>query len=225
MKSVKSGLPRDVIEKPVGEEGKPHADRIVECFVGGNLVGRRIYNYAGILIMETPMKAGLKQGREITWRDDGSLLLIEPYVKGKVHGTARQYGHDGKVIGTYTMIHGTGFDIWRQENEDDTVFVSEIHRIRDGVPHGYEWGFASSRMDIWYERHWNMGKLHGIERLWNSKGRLRPGYPKFYAADEPVTRQKYIKLTLTDTTLPVFRESDNLPHREMPAEVEALLGV
>jgi len=41
--------------------------------------------------------------------------------KAKIHGTAKQYGRNGKVIGKYTIVHGTGFDIWRQEDEDNTI--------------------------------------------------------------------------------------------------------
>jgi len=122
----------------------------------GNRVGRRVYNQDGVLVLETPLKDGLKHGQEITWDDDGKLLSIEPYAKGQTHGTAKQYGRNGRVIGTYKMKHGTGFDIWRQEDEKNGVFVSEIHSLKDGMPHGYEWWFASSEQDLMHERHWQM---------------------------------------------------------------------
>jgi len=114
----------------------------------------------------------------------------------------------------YTLVHGTGFDVWRQEDEDNTVFVSEIHSLQDGFPNGYEWGFASPKQNLWHESHWNMGKLYGKQRVWNNKGRLRRGYPKFYIADQAVSKQRYIKVTIMDKTLPVFREKDNLPYRK-----------
>jgi antitoxin component YwqK of YwqJK toxin-antitoxin module len=85
------------------------------------------------------MKNGLKHGREITWGEDGTLELIEPYFDGRIHGTARQYGRDGRIIGTYRLVHGTGYDIWRQETEDGRVHISEIHSMKDGQPDGYEW--------------------------------------------------------------------------------------
>jgi antitoxin component YwqK of YwqJK toxin-antitoxin module len=223
MKHVKSEIPQDVIEKTTREpNGKDmlHGYRVVDCFFKGNLVGRRVYNRAGFMVAETPMKDGFKHGREITWKEDGTLLSIEPYVEGKVHGTAKQYGRNGKVIGKYTIVHGTGFDIWRQEEEDHTIFISEIHSLQEGIPNGYEWWFASARQDLWHERHWHIGKLHGIERMWNDKGRLRRGYPKFYIADQAVSKQKYIKMALQDKTLPAFREKDNLPFRKLPSEVK-----
>jgi antitoxin component YwqK of YwqJK toxin-antitoxin module len=217
MKHMKSEIPLCVIEKPIREyqEEPLKGYRTVDCLFKGNLVGRRVYNHEGIMVLETPMKDGLKHGREITWDDNGKLLSIEPYAKGKIHGTAKQYGQNGRVIGIYKIKHGTGFDIWRQEDEDNGVFVSEIHALKDGFPNGYEWWFASPEQDLILERHWQMGKLHGIERVWNSKSRLRRGYPKFFIADQNVSKQKYIKMTLMDKTLPVFREKDNLPYRKL----------
>jgi antitoxin component YwqK of YwqJK toxin-antitoxin module len=170
------------------------------------------------------MKNGLKHGREITRTDDGQLLLIEPYVQGKVHGTAKQYGRNGNVIGTYTLVHGTGVDIWRQEEGDGTVFVSEIHSSQYGFPDGFEWGFASSKQDLWLERHWHRGKVHGIERVWNRTDKLRRGYPRFYIDDRPVSKQEYIEMTLTDKSLPVYREADNRPDREWPLDLKRLFS-
>ena len=223
MKPLKSDIPQGAIEKTVRdhkEKDMLHGYRVVDCFFKGNLVGQRVYNHVGFMVVETPMKDGLKHGREITWNEDGTLLLIEPYTRGKIHGTAKQYGRNGKIIGKYKIVHGTGFDIWRQEDEDNTIFISEFHSLQNGVPNGYEWWFASARKDPWYERHWCMGKLHGIERVWNDKGRLRRGYPKFYVADQVVSKQKYIKIALKDKTLPAFREEDNSAFRKLPSEVK-----
>jgi len=227
MKNLKSGIPQDIIEKTVREykqEGKLRYYRVTDRFRNGTLVGQRLYNHEGIMVVETAMKDGHKHGREFTWSDDGKLLLIEPYVRGKIHGTAKQYGRNGKVIGMYTIIHGTGFDVWRQENEDKTVFVSEIHSLHDGFPNGYEWHFASSKQDLWHESHWSMGKRNGIERIWNNKGKLRRGYPKFYIADRAVSKQGYRNITLTDKSLPIFQEIDNLPFRNFPRAIKRLIA-
>ena len=227
MRTVKSSFPQNIFETPVREfkqEGGLRYDRVTDCILDGILVGQRVYNREGVMVLETPRKGGLKHGSEITWDDEGTLLLIEPYRNGKIHGTAKQYGKQGKVIGTYTLIHGTGFDIWRQENEDETVFVSEIHSLKDGLPHGYEWHFASSQAKLWCERNWYMGKIHGIERMWNSKGKLRSGYPRFYVLDQPVSKQTYLRLACDDRTLPAYREEDNLPHRNFPPEIQKLMS-
>jgi hypothetical protein len=221
MKRVKSSIPQGVIEKTIRDntQGNFLGIRVVDCFLGSDRVGQRVYNHDSIMIMETPLKNGLKHGREITWGFSRELLSIEPYVNGKIHGTTKQYGRNGKVIGTYKMVHGTGFDVWRQECGDNQVFVSEIHTLKDGFPNGYEWWFASSKGDLFHERHWQMGKLHGIERMWNSKGRLKRGYPKYFITGQKVSKQKYVRMAVTDETLPNFRGEDNLPYRSFPSDI------
>jgi hypothetical protein len=79
MKHVKSGIPQGVIEEPTREQNAKdlsHGYRVVDCHLKGKLVGRRVYNREGILVLETPMKDGLKHGREVTWSDDGRLLSM-----------------------------------------------------------------------------------------------------------------------------------------------------
>jgi hypothetical protein len=161
----------------------------------------------------------------LTWNEDGSLSLAEPYVKGLIHGTAMQYGSDGSIIGTYTLIHGTGFHIWRQVIADKSIFVTEIHSIRDGVPHGHEWFFTFPQQDLWQERYWHRGKLHGMERVWNSRGRLRRGYPKFYISDQVVSRRRYLNLARADGTLPPYQEQDDRPYRSFPPEIREILQI
>jgi hypothetical protein len=224
---LKSSIPPGIVEKPLHEcrhEGTLRSDRVTECLLNGVRVGQRVYNQQGVMVLESPMKGVLKHGWEFTWDEDGKLLLVEPYVNGEIHGTAKQYGQQGHVIGTYTLIHGTGFDVWRQENKDQTVFVSEIHSLKDGVPHGYEWHLASSQGDLWYERAWYMGKLHGIERSWNSRGGLRRGCPRFYILDQTVSRQKYLKLARSNQALPAYREEEDLPYRVFPPEIRGLMS-
>src|SRR4051812_48385241 len=109
MKQLKSDIPENAVERRVeGYDG-------VECVVDGRVVGRRIYNEKGRIVRETPLKDGKKHGNEIEWKDDGTLLSVEPYCDGHIHGRAKQYGRSGKIIGTYRFVHGTGYDIWRWE--------------------------------------------------------------------------------------------------------------
>ncbi|MFY9609235.1 MAG: hypothetical protein WAU45_11560 [Blastocatellia bacterium] len=227
MKHVKSDIPAGAVEQLVSEyqqEGACIYYRITDCLLNERLVGRRAYTQDGRLVIETPLKDSQKHGRELSWNDDGSLLLVEPYVKGQIHGTAKQYGHGGKLIGTYTLVHGTGFDLWRQEGDDGSIFISEIHSLREGLPHGYEWWFTSEQGALWHERHWHAGHCHGIERLWNSQGRLSRGYPRYWIAGEVVSKRKYLKAALADKTLPAFREKDNSPRRKFPPQIRPLLS-
>src|SRR6266550_5975249 len=110
MKQLKSDIAENAVERRV-----ECCDGLTEYVVAGRIVGRRVYNEKGRIVRETSLKDGKKHGNEIEWDDDGTLLSVEPYFKGQIHGLAKQYGRSGKVIGTYRFVHGTGYDIWRYD--------------------------------------------------------------------------------------------------------------
>jgi hypothetical protein len=227
MKKPKSDIPPRVVERLVREPRRESAIthyRKMECLLDGKVVGERTYNQLGQLAIERPIKNGKTHGRMYFWNDDGTLNSVEPYLEGKPHGIARQYGRKGKVIGKYKLTHGTGFDIWRQETSKGRVSVSEIHSLRDGVPHGFEWWFLWKARQLSWERHWLKGRYHGIEREWDAKGKLCRGYPKYWIRGHSVTKGKYLKAAQTDNTLPVFREKDNSPSRKFPPKIERILS-
>jgi antitoxin component YwqK of YwqJK toxin-antitoxin module len=153
----KSDIPQDAIEVEISAyrlEGQHIYFRTAECSVNGQVVGQRSYDWAGTLRMETPLKHGKKHGRESVWYEDGALELIEPYVDGQIHGLAKQYGRNGKIIGIYRFVRGTGYDIWRYEEQDGSIGISEIFSVQDGSLHGYEWWLKADQHSVWHERHW-----------------------------------------------------------------------
>jgi hypothetical protein len=198
--------------------------RVMECTLDGKLVGQRSYDDEGNLMIETPIKDGKKHGREYIWNETGALESVEPFTNGKRHGLAKQYGRNGNVIGTSRFVHGTGFDIWRWEREDGTAFISEIFSARDGALDGFEWWLNEDQRSVWHERHWQNGYLHGIERMWNERGRLKRGFPKYWIRDQAVRKPVYIRASEKDGTLPSFRQTDNRQQRKFPTEIEQLLG-
>ena len=128
MRRPKSDIPADAIEKVISaysEErhgtGGVFQPETVGYYLNDSIVGYRYYNAARVKIKESPRRDGLKHGREFSWDDEGTLVSVEPYFKGKAHGTAKQYDRHGRVIGTYKMVHGTGYDVWRQRNFDGPV--------------------------------------------------------------------------------------------------------
>jgi hypothetical protein len=225
MKRPSSDIPPQAAEElvsPYKQEGNHIYWRTMNCVLNGAIVGRRSYDDEGRLTQETPLKNGRKHGREYTWWD-GVLELMEPYFEGQIHGLARQYGRNGKVIGTYKFVHGTGYDIWRAEAQDGSVHISEIRSVRKGRMQGYEWWFSRAGGSLWHERHWHEGLPHGIERQWNEQGRPRRGYPKYWIQGETATKQKYLRAAKTDSTLPIFRAEDNSPDRTFPPDIQEFL--
>ena len=218
MKRPQTDIPHHAVERRV--EGY---DGLTECVVHGRVVGRRVYNETGRIVRETSLKDGKKHGNEIEWTDDGTLLSVEPYFEGQIHGLAKQYGRRGKVIGTYRFVHGTGYDIWRWEWWEGFAPVSEIHSMQDGSPHGYEWWLDPDQRGVHHELHWWEGKYHGIERIWNQRKKLRRGYPKYWIHGKAVSKRQYLKAAKTDKTLPRYRVKNNSPRRLFPPVIQKVL--
>jgi antitoxin component YwqK of YwqJK toxin-antitoxin module len=227
MKLHKSDIPAGVTEvviREYREEGNLIYSRVTECILNNEVVGQRSYDSDGNLWRETPLKNGQRHGREYIWDETGALESVEPYVNGKIHGLAKQYNRNGKVIGTYRFVRGTGFDIWRYERENGSIGISEIFSMQDGSLHGYEWWLRDDQHSVWHERHWQQGQHHGIERMWNAKGALKRGYPKYWVRGQAVDKRSYLKAANQDKTLPRYQETDNRPQRKFPAEIEKLLS-
>jgi hypothetical protein len=227
VRRLKSDIPPNVIELVTREfrrEGGAIYTRLTNCLLNGEVVGERGYGEEGQLLTETPLRKGNKHGREFQWDDDGRLLSIEPYVNGKIHGTAKQYGRHGSVIGTYSLTHGTGYDIWRSEGEDGAIHISEIHILRDGLPHGFEWWLTSKPHIVWHEIHWCEGQYHGIERQWNFANKLKRGFPQYWINGDRVDKRKYLRAAKEDPSLPPFRLKGNSPRRKFPPAIEQLFG-
>jgi hypothetical protein len=227
VKRPKSDIPPEAVEVEVSEFRQESAlidPRVRDCVINGQVVGKRRYDSEGNLWRETPMKDGKKHGREYIWNENGDLESVEPYRNGKLHGLAKQYGRNGKVIGTYRFIRGTGYDIWRYERADGSIGISEIFSLKDGALDGYEWWPRDDQRSVWHERHWSRGQYHGIERMWNEKGGLKRGYPKYWIHGQPVIKRKYLQASRLDKALPLYREKDNQPQRKFPAEIEELFS-
>lgn len=223
MKHYRSSIPKVAREHVIAVHisgGK----YIAEYVYKGEIVGRRYFHEKGELSYEYPIRNGLKHGMHYRSDEPGKILSAEPYFKGLAHGIAKQWSDDGKLIGTYTMKWGTGIDLWWNEYKDKKPHLSEVLYLKDGKPHGFNW-WLNSNATIYWERHFFEGKMHGVEREWNNKGRLRRGYPKYWVNDIKVSKRQYIKDFAKDRELPLFCEKDNLPKRKFSPEIRKHLNV
>jgi hypothetical protein len=222
-KHYRSDIPAEAVAvtvRPYARKGGAIWLRCVECRMQTEIVGKRFYDEHDRLVIEEPLRQGKKHGRVYTFYDNGRVQSAMPYVDGLEHGTARQWDEAGKLMGTYRLVHGTGFDLWRQFREDGSLYLSEIHTMREGLPHGFEWWLNEDEASVHHERHWHAGEWHGIERYWNWEGRLRRGYPKYWIRNRPVTRRQYLSAARRDDTLLPFRAEENRPQRRFPEEIE-----
>jgi hypothetical protein len=231
-KRYKSSIPAGAKEQVVTEY-RCDADRggctitlrTTECRYRGKIVGMRCYEEDGMLVRETPLKGDKAHGIHYMWYDSGALEFAQPYLEGLQHGTTRQWSEDGRLMGTYTLIRGTGLAVWRNQLPDGTVYISQIYSWRNGCLDGFMWWFGEGEASAWCERYFQSGRLHGIERRWNDEGGLRRGYPKYYVQGKQLAKRAYVRAAEADPTLPPFRVEENRPVRVFPPEVRKKLGL
>jgi hypothetical protein len=79
------------------------------------------------------------------------------------------------------MKHGTGLDLWRVKDNwgHGRVFLSEARYLKEGNFHGFEWWLNEDQKSVHDEHHFWENLQHGVQRSWNSQGRLRRGYPRY----------------------------------------------
>ena len=224
MKHYRSSIPEAARERVTATFVTGRLKYRVDCVFEGKVVGVRYFHETGELSFEYPLKKGLTHG--IVYRSDipGKLLSAEPYFNGRPHGTAKQWSDQGKLLGSYTMKHGSGIDLWWSQCEKGLRRLAEARYVRDGKWHGFEWWLNEDQRSVWEERHFWNNKMHGIERSWNPQGCLRRGYPKYWVEDGRTTKRRYIRACARNPALPPFREQDNRPQRRFPPEIRAHLG-
>ena len=188
----KSSIPSSATERVV-ERYEDGAKKLAEYVVDEQVVGTRFWDEDGYLSLERPRKDGLIHGIEYTWYFDGVLTSAAPYVNGKPHGVAKQWSQSEKLVGSYTMLRGTGIDLyWNPLGglEEAGYYLSEVHYMRDGELHGYTWWLDEDHASVTVERHDVRGFLHGIERHWNEHGRLRQGFPRYFLNGNRINKRQ-----------------------------------
>jgi hypothetical protein len=219
MENYRSSIPKSARERLLATHLNAPRKFKVECRLSGKVVGIRYYDVSGDLESESPFHNGKLHGR-VYFFESGKASFCEPFSNGLPDGTARQWSEDGQLIGTYTMKHGTGLDLWRCQLSG-ILYLSEARYYKDGMRHGFEWwlDFANQK-SVWNESHYYEGRNHGIEREWNSADHLSRGYPKYWVKGQRVTKRQYISACSKDPTLPAFRLKDNKNKRDFPPEVK-----
>ncbi len=225
MKHYRSSIPKAATERVLATYQTGLQKYKTEYLLNGEIVGVRQFDQNGQLEFERPMKNGVTHGT-LYDMNDGVVTFAEPYRNGLAHGKAKQWSYDGELIGTYTMTHGTGLDLWRCKKTwgNKRVYLAEARHINEGKWHGFEWWLNEDQKSVQGEHHFRENLQHGVQRSWNSAGRLRRGYPRYWVNNKQVTKREYLRACAKDPSLPPFRESDNRPRRKFPPEVLAAMN-
>ena len=211
----RSSIPAAARERITARYVATRTKYMAECRFDGQLVGMRHFDESGELACEVPLRHGKIHGL-VRWFEGGRPSFTEPYARGLPHGVARQWSAEGAPMGSYSMKRGTGIDVWRcHDSSGRQPYVSEIRHLKNGRLDGFEWWLDVDRR-VWWERHFRNHQLHGIERIWNSRGRLRRGYPRYWMGGKQVGKRQYLRACAADRSLPPFRDPDNQATRINP---------
>jgi antitoxin component YwqK of YwqJK toxin-antitoxin module len=216
MRSIKPIIPEKALQRTAEKypSGKKHK---TFHYLNGKKVGRRIWNEDGSMFIECAMKDGVDHGRFRHFDPEGWLIWEGSCLKGKHHGVTRQFDRNGKVIGKTRMHHGTGADLWYSYDG----LLSEERYIVDCRWNGFERWWNEDQRSVWEETHFKNDLEHGVRRKWNSEGKLKRGFPRYFINGHRVTKQQYFSACRHDVSLPKFSLADNAPYRKLPLEIQS----
>jgi antitoxin component YwqK of YwqJK toxin-antitoxin module len=221
-----SSIPRGARGRVVRRHPSGAKER-VDYRHAGMIVGYRLFDPEGALLFDCGLRGDRPHGMAYRLDTPGRVLSATPYRNGLEHGVAKQWSADGKrLIGSYGMRNGTGLDLWWQESwaHPPTVYLAEARFVVAGQLHGFEWWLNEDQASVHEERNWRKGRLHGIERVWDGKGKLRRGYPRYFIQGDRVTREAYERARKTDRSLPPVRKAEDRNRRTFPSAVARRLA-
>ena len=180
--------------------------------------GRRAqvaWSRAGDILSERYFdRHGRAHGIEVSRFDDGSVEWQVAWVRGQMHGLARQFDVRGRELSRSRFIRGAGIDIWI-----DNCVVTEIRELRNSVLHGVErWGLPDYPSE---EGHYLHGKRSGIFRRWKD-ARLETGCPQYFLDDVEVDRAQYRRARRRNSALPPDLRKDDRRERRPPKGLKAV---
>jgi hypothetical protein len=76
----------------------------------------RFYYRNGQIRMENREVGGQLHGLCRTWHYNGQLAEEQRYFQGLLHGTSQQWNESGRLLGSFTMNHGTGRQRYWHQN-------------------------------------------------------------------------------------------------------------
>lgn len=86
------------------------------------------------------LREGVAVGHQIEY-EDGAVVYTEPFVKGVLHGLAKRFDVNGRLLLVSPFKRGTGIDFWC----DERGRLAEMRPLAGGKPSGTErWWWTAS---------------------------------------------------------------------------------
>lgn len=159
----------------------------------------KYYYRSGQLYVQNRYVNGEFHGRCRTWHRNGQLAEEQRYHHGLLHGVHRQWNAKGRLLGSFTMIHGTGVQqYWYDNGQLRSEFAT-----RNGQFHGRNRGWLRDGTLI---QEIYLIENHDVSRaVYLKEARKHPDWPQY--ADAPAGRVKLKGHTLEQRTLNLFAQS------------------
>ncbi|MFN0136372.1 MAG: toxin-antitoxin system YwqK family antitoxin [Phycisphaerae bacterium] len=193
--------------------------------MGRTIVGYHVFGADSVLEIEPAHRGLPRRGTRFEFFRDGSVQFIQRFVDDLPHGYARQWTHDGRLIGSFRMIRGTGTDLWWHAcSRGREHYLAEAFQSRHGWRYGFDW-WLNEDGTLSIESHWKANKPHGVTRVWDECGHLADGYPEFFINGKKVDRATYEAAARRQKSLPKLRAIDDKPQRRFPPNIARVLRV
>lgn len=180
-----------------------------EFMLAGQRIAQVVWAPNGSLLSERHFdRHGRVHGLEISRHEDGSVEWQMPWLRGQMHGVARQRDTEGRDLYRSRFVRGSGVDLWVQGGA-----ITEFREHSNSLVHGIErWGHPLLPSE---EGHFLRGRRAGVFRRWSGKD-LERGYPRYFIDDEEVTRSRYVEARSDRPELQPDRRRDDRRERQMP---------
>lgn len=110
--SIPAGAVEHVTERDA--EGRKVAS---EFHWRGRRVGRARWFASGAPYLVISLRGRSAHGYRLEYHEEpaGAVSYAEPFVRGRVHGLAKQFDVDGRLMMVSPFVRGTGMDFWCDE--------------------------------------------------------------------------------------------------------------
>ncbi len=184
-----------------------------EFALAGHRIAQVVWGPKGGLLSERHFDAkGRPHGLEISRHEDGSVEWQVPWVRGQMHGVARQRDSKGHDLYRSRFFRGAGVDLWVLGDA-----ITEFREHSNNQLHGIErWGHP-----LWphEEGHYLGGKRAGIFRRWKG-ATLEKGYPRYFVDDQEVNSTRYVQVWRLRAELPRDLRGDDHRDRQLPPSLQ-----
>jgi antitoxin component YwqK of YwqJK toxin-antitoxin module len=219
---------KPVAFRPIGERNKKSV-----YLRGQETVGERVFYKNGQVAEERLFKDGRLNDTTRLFYESGRLFAEQPYEDGKLNGAVRYYKENGELLGESKFDHGTG--VLHQFPLASLLLAEAEIPYKNGVRNGTmrEWGrfnggkgigcdvssYSNGEMDGWAitfdedgtvlrSAYFRKDRTHGAIREYDSKGKMKKGFPSFRIDGNQVAETVYREAAKTDEILAKSLASD-----------------